>query len=387
LCYFDIGKKRGFDTFLPAGVGHPKIKMKIQIFTKLAALTAFAVGLITTQAATLNIGDPAPKLQVASWAQGDPVTEFKTGIVYIVEFWATWCGPCRASIPHLNQTYLKFKDKGVVVIGVDVWEDDTSKVAPFIKEMGTNMTYRVALDQVVAGEKKGKMAETWMEASGSQGIPTAFLVGKDGKIVWIGHPMTLKDSVIEQVMAGTFDVKKAAEEKQKAEAKQTEIMKHAKNLDAAVKAKEWDKADAALTEIEKLVGEEAKGQVDATRLKILMGKGDSKGVSKLAASIADRFKDNPQAQNSIAWDLATDKGLKERDLDLAAKLAQRAVDLTKGEDPAFLDTQARIFFMQGKKDKAIEIETKALGVAKDDFKKIYQDSLDSYKADKLPEVK
>jgi len=361
--------------------------MKIQIFTKLAALTAFAVGLITTQAATLNIGDPAPKLQVASWAQGDPVTEFKTGIVYIVEFWATWCGPCRASIPHLNQTYLKFKDKGVVVIGVDVWEDDTSKVAPFIKEMGTNMTYRVALDQVVAGEKKGKMAETWMEASGSQGIPTAFLVGKDGKIVWIGHPMTLKDSVIEQVMAGTFDVKKAAEEKQKAEAKQTEIMKHAKNLDAAVKAKEWDKADAALTEIEKLVGEEAKGQVDATRLKILMGKGDSKGVSKLAASIADRFKDNPQAQNSIAWDLATDKGLKERDLDLAAKLAQRAVDLTKGEDPAFLDTQARIFFMQGKKDKAIEIETKALGVAKDDFKKIYQDSLDSYKADKLPEVK
>jgi len=185
--------------------------MKRSVFAGLAVVAALTASVFTAQAATLNIGDPAPKIQVAKWVQGDAVTEFKPGTVYIVEFWATWCPPCRASIPHLNQTYLKFKEKGVVVIGVDILEEDTSKVAPFIKGMGTNMTYRVALDQVADGDKKGKMVETWMKASDSQGIPRAFLVGKDGKIAWIGHPMELEDTIIDKVLDG----KTAATEKDK----------------------------------------------------------------------------------------------------------------------------------------------------------------------------
>src|SRR4051812_48189635 len=121
----------------------------------LASVLGLAIG---SRAATLKVGDKAPPLQVSKWMQGDPVKDFEKDKAYLVEFWATWCGPCRQSIPHLNEIHNKYKDKGLVVIGQDCWENDESAVAPFIKEMGKKMTYRVALDDK-KGSEKGKMAE------------------------------------------------------------------------------------------------------------------------------------------------------------------------------------------------------------------------------------
>src|SRR6185503_14458294 len=118
---------------------------------------------------TLKVGDAAPKLQVSKWVQGDPVKSFQSGKAYIVEFWATWCGPCRVSIPHLNEIHTKYKDKGLIVIGQDCWERNPDDVPKFVKKMGDQMTYRVALDDLT-GSEKGKMAETWMNAAGQNGI-------------------------------------------------------------------------------------------------------------------------------------------------------------------------------------------------------------------------
>jgi hypothetical protein len=84
---------------------------------------------------------------------------------------------------------------------MDCWERDESLVAPFVKKMGDKMTYRVALDDKTSN-KKGQMAQTWMDAAGRDGIPSAFLVDTQGKIAWIGHPMELKEQVIEDALAG-----------------------------------------------------------------------------------------------------------------------------------------------------------------------------------------
>jgi len=167
-----------------------------------AALLAVTASMTLTLVAapTLKVGDPAPKLQTGKWVQGDPVTEFQKGKAYLVEFWATWCPPCRTSIPHLNEIQNRFKDKGLIVIGQNVSERNDSGVAPFVKKMGAKMTYRVALDDK-SQDKDGKMAKTWMEVAGRDSIPTAFLVDANGNIAWIGHPMALKDSVIEKALA------------------------------------------------------------------------------------------------------------------------------------------------------------------------------------------
>ncbi len=180
-----------------------------------AFLVTAGMTLMMMAAPTLKIGDPPPKLQTGKWVQGDPVKEFQKGKAYIVEFWATWCPPCRASIPHLNEIYKKFKDKGLVVIGLDYGESE-SHVAPFVKKMGNKMTYRVALDDL-RSNKNGEMAMTWMEAAGRKGIPSAFLINTNGIIAWIGHPMELTDKMIEQVLAGKFDMAKAAAEYAKQE--------------------------------------------------------------------------------------------------------------------------------------------------------------------------
>src|SRR5260370_41807928 len=117
---------------------------------------------------TIKVGDPAPKIQNGKWVQGDPVKELKEAKTYLVEFWATWCGPCRVSIPHLNEIHNQFKDKGLVVIGQDCWEKDESLVAPFLEVMGDKMSYRVALDDK-EGSKQGKLAGNLMAAAGRNG--------------------------------------------------------------------------------------------------------------------------------------------------------------------------------------------------------------------------
>lgn len=63
------------------------------------------------------LGKPAPRLDLSGWLNGDVKPEAMKGKIVVVDFWATWCGPCRASIPHNNEVVRKFADRGVLVIG------------------------------------------------------------------------------------------------------------------------------------------------------------------------------------------------------------------------------------------------------------------------------
>src|SRR5713101_3891226 len=104
----------------------------VQLKWTAGAFVLFAgAALVLAGEPTLKVGDPAPKLQNGKWIQGEPVTAFKEGKAYLVEFWATWCPPCRASIPHLNEIHNKYKDQGLVIIGQDCFERDEALVAPF----------------------------------------------------------------------------------------------------------------------------------------------------------------------------------------------------------------------------------------------------------------
>ena len=176
----------------------------------LVSLGAFLlVSSLPLHAAELLVGDAAPPLAVKEFVKGEPVKEFTKGKVYVIEFWATWCGPCIKAIPHVSE--LQAKHKAVTFIGVDVMERADDEVKAFVKKMGDKMSYRVAIDKPDGDEDNGVMAKTWLEASYQQGIPCSMIVDAAGKIAWIGHPMEL-DEPLEKVIAGKWDLAAAAKE-------------------------------------------------------------------------------------------------------------------------------------------------------------------------------
>jgi thiol-disulfide isomerase/thioredoxin len=353
----------------------------------LTVLTLVAFAVATRMAeAKLTVGELAPKLQVAQWVQGEPVKEFDTNHVYIVEFWATWCGPCRASIPHLNELWQEFKDKGVIAIGQDVWEPDNSGVAVFVKKMGDKMTYRVALDDS-SHETNGFMAVNWMKAADQHGIPTAFIINKQGRIAWIGHPMGLNAQLLEEILADKFDIAAFAQkyEKQQQEEAQREALYT--KLRQAMREKNWDAADAAVAELEKSMPEQMRSYSGVMRLQILLGRKDYDGASKLAESLSDAHQDNANLQNGLAWTLAVTKEANPRCLALAEKIAERANTIANGKDPAILDTLARAQFMNGKTNEAVVTEQKVVDIAPDEAKSFYKKFLTDYQQGKLPEIK
>jgi hypothetical protein len=283
------------------------------------------------------------------------------------------------------------------VIGQDCWEEDESQVEPFVKKMGDKMTYRVALDSKPSGSK-GKMAETWMTAAGQNGIPTAFLVDTNGTIAWIGHPMELEQQqdVIDQVLAGKYDIKKAAADYTKKlsdEADQEKVMQPMQEkmmaMSQAMRAEKWDDALTNLEAAEKLVPESRrvsmKVNFDVTRFRILLGKKDYTAAYDLASKIGDANEKNYGLLNFLSWQIVRDKGNDKPNLDLAQKLIDRAVKASDGKEPSILDTQARIQFMKGQKEAAIATQTKAVSLAEDDQKPVFQTALDSYKEGKLPQ--
>ncbi|KAG0053260.1 hypothetical protein BGZ83_001430 [Gryganskiella cystojenkinii] len=116
-------------------------------------------------------GDPATTI-------GGPIPEGRTKVV-VLEFWATWCGPCLQSIPHLSELQRKYKDVDVTIIG-STNEQDEQKIRDFVKSK--DMEYTVVLD------KKQSLSSKIFKPSGATGIPFAAVI-VNNKVVFSGHPM------------------------------------------------------------------------------------------------------------------------------------------------------------------------------------------------------
>lgn len=364
-----------------------------------------------------EIGDPAAPLQIAEWIKGNAVSlaDAKEKKILVVEFWATWCTPCRQSIPHLTELQKKYRDKGVVFIGVS--DEKPSVVKPFVEKMGDKMDYTVAIDD------QRQTSKGYMEAYEQDGIPHAFVVDKQGRVVWQGHPMGKLEAALDDLIAGKLDLERVKKQSQaetklqqfyelvkaggddaKTDALAAELKALDKELGGIRPGRPFDpdqirkqlRFSAALREYQRAISEGApatrlatieqtlketapagfelngfKQQIAANRLieeyfAEASGDADEARLAELGRKLGAIETDNAQLLNEAAWRILTESSVKRRDLPLAAKLAKAAYDACQGQDAAIVDTYARALFDTGQTAEAITYQRKAVQLCEDE---------------------
>jgi thiol-disulfide isomerase/thioredoxin len=320
---------------------------------------------------TLSIGDAAPPLAIASWLSGESFESFEPGVVTVVEFWATWCGPCRTSMPHISELQDSYGE-AVRFVGVtretpDVVEEFLAQEQSGGKTWADVITYRLAIDAEDA------TSNAYMRAAGQNGIPTAFIVGKDGRVEWIGHPMSI-DGPLEAVVNDAWDREAAVADMQAAKRLRGMLAE----LAQLRQEQKWDEAIALLESLQKDVGD--RPGLLSMKLPFLQAAGRDEEAYAIRKQLVEASWDDASGLNELAWGIATIPTSSAADLELAREAAARAAELTEHTDGSILDTLARVFYEQGDLEQAIAWQEKAVEHA--DGNESISQTLEQYKAER-----
>ncbi len=308
-------------------------------------------------APTLKIGDPAPALTATKWLQGNVVKVFEPGKTYVVEFWATWCGPCIVMMPHLSDMQQQYKDKGVTFIGYSAQDKNNSeaKVTAFVQKRGPKLKYTFAY----ADDRN--TYDTWMKAAGRSGIPCSFVVDQTGKIAYIGHPMYL-DVVLPQVVARTWKGQASADEVAKIEGEVNNVFRSlaAKDAEGATTAlktmKEFETKHPELGKIPYFIG---------PKLNMLLQTKNVAEARKVAQEVMDRAidQDDPTALRTVSTAMRSPAAKDHKDLLALSVKAAEAVLRLDAKDAMALFNMAETQLAVGDKAKAKEYGEKAVAAA------------------------
>ncbi len=289
----------------------------------------------TASLSAAELGAKAPKLTIAKWVKGGPVDLSKDndkGLIRVIDFWASWAGPCRTTIPHLTELQNKYAARGVQFIGIS--DEAPGTVEQFVERMGSRMDYTVAADA------DGATSFAYLNAFGARGIPHSFVIDKEGRVVWHGHPLVELEQVVKGTLDGSWDAQAAA------------------------------RLGQARKDINEYFGSVTRGL-------------DSKEIKALGAKAVDDLKGDPAILNQVAWVILTDDRVLTRHLDIATKAAKLAYEGCEGKDPAIIDTYARALYDTGQKDKAVEMQKKAIELEENPLEKLgLKRTLERYEAGK-----
>jgi thiol-disulfide isomerase/thioredoxin len=344
----------------------------------------------------LTIGDWAPPLALSSFVKGEPFDTLATGKVHVLEFWATWCGPCVAAIPHLTE--LAHSHPGVRFLGVNVKEADTSRIIEFVERMGERMDYAVALDEIPEGAtvREGRMVVTWLYAAEQRGIPTTFVIDADGRIAWIGHPAGLaRCGVLDRLADGTWDMDAASRQHDEAVAWTRRQSTFHADCRAAKDRGNWrqvvDTIDAYVA-----VCPEAKPSQAFDRAVALFRAGDANAAANAEELLEELTPRGSRLVSWLAFVLADAREPMEQRrvppgaAPVALRAARRADEITNGQDMDVASALAAALYATGDRAGAVEAQARALALAEaaedptdlhydPDKVRRHRDALDAYR--------
>ena len=138
--------------------------------------------------AKFDVGKPAPEFNLPDLDGNKIELSSMKGRVLILDFWATWCPPCKEEVPHLVRLQSKYRDQGLQIVGLSLDQGGAGDVKPFADEYGVNYTMLIAND------------ETAKAYGGVSMIPTTFVVDRNGVVVkrFIGYtaPEAFEEAIL-----------------------------------------------------------------------------------------------------------------------------------------------------------------------------------------------
>ncbi|MFT7485009.1 MAG: peroxiredoxin [Candidatus Paceibacteria bacterium] len=330
----------------------------------------------------LAIGDPAPDIEVSHWLKGDAVPSFAAGQIYVLEFWATWCGPCVGNMEHLSKIQEAYADRGVTVIGLSDEALQTT-VKFLLKPAGA--APRMQNDRArytLATDPDRSVHQAYFEAAGLRGIPAAFVIGKDARIEWFGHPVDL-DPVLAAVEAGTWDRDQYLRRNQEQFASDRVLRNIERGMNKALREHNWK---LALEFMDQLIvsGEDI---FVATKYGILMSrmKEYKRGYAYANQMLAQAWNSNAWVCFQLGWiTLGTSKfpfDESHRDLDFALKAAKRATQLESSSD--YFSILARIHIQREEPVLAVEPQRSAIAILEKERPLVLPHQLEGFEAQLL----
>ncbi|MCH2145321.1 MAG: TlpA family protein disulfide reductase [Phycisphaerales bacterium] len=315
----------------------------------------------------LQVGSKAPSATFAGakLISGDaPPPSFEKGKTYVVEFWATWCGPCLKSIPHLNDLSQRLRRKGVMFIGVS--DENPDKVSDFVKKKGSGMSYTVISDV------KKDYNKAYMSAAGQKGIPTAFIVGPTGNIVYIGHPMEDEfERVLMLCSDGKYDPELSERAQPLMDAVEVSIATRDwrqahRQLDSIIQIDSWIFSDLMIRKYKMMLNEQGlPGEAEAYLRKQL-----------------NVYHNKPDVLEDIAFLMINDPDIENGNMEIAEQAVAQVAAIKGEKSPEVLELVATLAFHKGDLDQAIDCQFQAWMAADAGYKADLKRGLDRYKSEK-----
>ncbi len=311
---------------------------------------------------TLKVGNEPPVLKATKWVKGTEIKSFEKGKVYVVEFWATWCRDCVAMTPHLSELQKEYADKGVIIVGLstkDV-ENTQSHVEEFVARRDAKFQYTFAFADNPA------TYERWVKAAGKRGIPCAFVIGKEGTIDYIGHPMFL-GFILPKVAAGTWNTKTDGETIQAIEKETSLVLEKIDQLNYSAKNEDAEKGLKVIADFETNYPALSKNLAFVYPKINMMLEADKKNEVKIFAERvieeAARREDSAMLEG-VAHALVGPTAKNDKELaDVALKAANKMFAIVGDQDLGGQITLAHVGFRAGEKELAKKHAEKVIELA------------------------
>ncbi|MDA7906158.1 redoxin domain-containing protein [Mariniblastus sp.] len=325
-----------------------------------------------------TIGSKAPDLDIEFWISDNfgllpHTTKIEKGNIYVIEFWATWCGPCIAAMPHISELQEKYSADNVQIISVS--DEDLDTVTKFLERPVAGDPVGTTYEELTSNysltiDPDKSVFKDYFAAAQRTGIPCAFLIGKTGLVEWIGHPQQL-DKPLEKVVSGEWDRDAFAVQFKKMEAENKRKAMLSQKLNRAMRGigeqMRSGNPEKALQLIDDLIDDAQfkpmKKQLSMSRMGILIS-GNLDEAPRELEKFTNQNKNDAGALNSMAWGIY-EKHEKRSDVSSGIlKQAKKTAEAAVKADPnngAILDTLAHfIYVVDGNLDKAIEVQQKAV---------------------------